>query len=174
MWGVFFCDLAKAFDCVDHTILLDKLYYYGIRGTCHRWFKSYLENRKQRVSVSPHNLEAVNYSRWESIISGVPQGSILEPILFVIYINDLPYGLHQDAKPVIFADDTSVLLMTKTEKELKSNFINALDYMTGWFTANGLPLNMEKTNIMKFSANYHQTEIFHTEHLNKLLIEKIT
>ena len=169
MWGIF-CDLTKAFDCVDHTILLNKLHHYGIRGTCQRWFKSYLENRKQQVSTSSHNLETGISSRWETITSGVRQGSIRGPLLCIIYMNDLPYGLHQGAKPIVYADDTSVLLISKNDGKLKTELISALDYMIGWFTANGLALNMEETNIMKFTACQHQTETFQIEHLNKPVI----
>jgi hypothetical protein len=92
--GGIFCDLTKPFDCVNHTILLNKLHYYRIRGKCHFWFKSYLENRKQRVCISPHIIEYEKPSSWETVIHGVPQGSIMGPLLFIIYLNDLPYGLH--------------------------------------------------------------------------------
>jgi hypothetical protein len=71
-------------------------------------------------------------------------------------LNDLPYGLHQGATSVIYADDTSVLLMAKNDEELQTKINCTLDYMTGWFSANGLALNMEKTNIMKFTSSYHQ------------------
>ena len=84
---------------------------------------------------------------------------ILGPLLFIIHMNDLPYGLHQDAKPVIHGDDTSVLLTSKNDGKIKTEFINALEYMIGWFTENGLALNMEKTNIIKFTACQHQTNI---------------
>jgi len=86
---------------------------------------------------------------------GSPQGSILGPLLFIIYLNDLPYALPQGGKKVIYADDTSVLLTAKNDEELKTKINCTLDYMIGWFSANGLALNMEKANIMKFTSSYH-------------------
>jgi hypothetical protein len=118
--GDIFCDLTKAFDCINHTNPLNKLHYYGIRGKCHRWFKSYLEYKKQRVCISPHILEQEKSSSWETVVNGAPQGSILGPLLFIIYLNDLPYGLHRTAKQVIYADDTTVLLTAKNGEELKT------------------------------------------------------
>ena len=149
--GGIFCGLTKAFDCVNHYILLNKLHYYGIRGTCFYWFKSYLQNRRQRVCLSPNISDQETSSNWGMVVNGVPQGSILGPLLFIIYLNDLPYGLHHDNKPVIYADDTSVLLTAKNEANLKNKITYALDYMTGWFLANGLALNMEKMSKMKFT-----------------------
>ena len=106
--GGIFCDLTKAFDCVDHDILLNKLQYYGVRGVCLSWFQSYLAKRKQKVCISANISKQETSSSWEVILSEVPQGSILGPLLFIIYLNDLPYGLHQENKPVIYADDVSV------------------------------------------------------------------
>jgi hypothetical protein len=83
----------------------------------------------------------------------------------------LPYGFHQGAKPVIYADDTSVVLTATNDEELRTKINCSLDYMTGWFSANGLALNMEKTNIMKFTSSYHQNEAFQIICQNKIIME---
>jgi hypothetical protein len=83
--GGIFYDLTKAFNCVNHGILLNKVHYYGIRGVCYAWFESYLANRKQKVCLLSNSSEDVLSSNWEMIVSGVPQGSILGPMLFILY-----------------------------------------------------------------------------------------
>ena len=105
-------DLKKAFDTVDHTILLRKLEPYGITGTERNWFKSYLHNRKQSCSIDG------KLSLPRMISSGVPQGSILGPLLFIIYINDLPYFLNY-SKARMFADDINITTTAETLDELK-------------------------------------------------------
>jgi hypothetical protein len=93
-------DFAKAFDKVNHSLLMHKLHCYGIKGSTHRWIQSFLQNRRQAVVVSGARSELV------SVRSGVPQGSVLGPSLFLAYINDLPQGLNSQAR--LFADDTAV------------------------------------------------------------------
>jgi hypothetical protein len=110
-------------------------------------------SRKQRVSISSQILHEVNSSSQETVTIRVPQGSILEPVLFIIDINDLPHGLHHDARPVIYADDTSILLTARSTKELNTKINSMLHYMIDWFSVNGLVLNIEKTNIGKFTPN---------------------
>ena len=83
MYNLVFVHLKKAFDTVDHNILLKKLDYYGVRGIANEWFASYLKNRKQFVSIGGH------VSSTQVIQKGVPQGSVIEPLLFLLYINDL-------------------------------------------------------------------------------------
>ena len=98
---------------------------------------------------------------------GVPQGSILGPLLFLIYLNDLPYGFHFQANPIIYADDMSVLLSADSEAELQSNMNLAIDFMTKWFSANSLVLNMDKT--MKFTSKNRQTKNFRIIYQNELM-----
>ena len=83
-FGGMFCDLAKAFDCVNHEILLLKLQHYGIQGVNADWIRWYLSNRKQRVQLKT-NIAHSYYSSWETVKHGVPQGSGLAPLLFIIY-----------------------------------------------------------------------------------------
>jgi len=99
--GMVFLDLAKAFDCVDHEILLQKLTFYDVRGDAYRWMQSFLYGRFQRVSV-----HGILSSKGE-IKVGVPQGSILGPLLFSLYVNDLPTAI-TDVDINLYADDTEL------------------------------------------------------------------
>jgi hypothetical protein len=138
-----FIDLQKAFDCLDHSILLSKLSHYGIRGIAHQWFSSYLTNRMQYVSYNS------GVSRQKLISCGVPQGSILGPILFIIYINDI-VTCSNLLQPIIFADDTNLFMSNKNYAELIGNLNLELDKLNNWFLANMLSLNAKKTNYIVF------------------------
>ena len=121
-------DIRKAFDSVNHAILLNKLEHYGVRGVCHKLFSSYLENRKQYACVN--NVK----SSLQRIKSGVPQGSVLRPILFLLYINDLPNAL--SSPPRLFADDTFLLYSSNDIHQLKSLCNSELRLIKQWMNAN--------------------------------------
>ena len=120
--GGIFCDLEKAFDFVDHDILLSKLKLYGIKGKDHALYKSYLNNRYIRTVI--HNNDNNKASDWLRVEHGVPQGSILGPLLFLLYINDLTKILTKISIPIIFTDDTSILFSHSNTNDFnKHSFI---------------------------------------------------
>ena len=108
-----YLDLKKAFDTVNHEILLAKLYNYGIRGNTHQWLKSYLTNRQQFVKVNG------TVSQCKYVNTGVPQGSVLGPLLFILYINDITNCASKNCKIMLYADDTNVLLIGDSMNNLK-------------------------------------------------------
>ena len=136
-----FLDLSKAFDTINHNILLYKLEYYGFRGVTLDWFKSYLSNRKQFVRYQMHD------SNHKIINCGVPQGSILGPLLFILYINDI-VNTTSLLELILFADDTT-LLFSHPDIASQNDIINIeLQEICNWFQANKLSVNATKTNYM--------------------------
>ena len=139
-----FCDHQKVFDCVNHNIILAKLEFYGISGTANLLMRSYLENRFQRVVIKD-NMHSITTSARVKMEHGVPQGSVLGPLLFLIYINDLAQILRDIARPVLFADDTSIVISNGDMQEFKDNLKSVMDIAINWFQNNLLSMNYEKT-----------------------------
>ena len=138
-----FIDLSKVFDTVDHTILIRKLEMYGIKGINLAWFRDYLTNRIQYISIT-HDLEVGT----KNICCGIPQGSILGPLLFLSYVNDLHNSSTLD--PIMFADDTNLFYEHKDLQTLFSLVNQELQKINEWFEANKLSLNVEKTKYSLF------------------------
>ena len=133
-----FIDLCKAFDTVDHAILLGKMYHYGIRGIVHKLFKSYLINRMQYVSINN------NKSKLQYLNCGVPQGSVLGPLLFLLYINDIAKCCNSGHFRV-FADDTGIFCQGKDINQLIETARDIMINIEKWFSCNKLTLNTNKT-----------------------------
>ena len=141
-----FIDLEKAFDTVNHSILCDKLNYYGFRGGTNNLIKSYLHQRKQFVSINGFN------SNLETMKCGVPQGSCLGPLLFLIYINDFRFCLSK-VETSHFADDTFLLLGGKKLKSIETKFkLRTFKSVSNWLKLNKLSLNTGKTELVVFHS----------------------
>ena len=126
-----FLDLSKVFDTIDHGILLYKLEHYGFSGIVSKWFENYLSNRKQYVSYNSQE------SQLEDIVCGVPQGSILGPLLFILYVNDITYTSNV-LDFILFADDTTILY-SHENIESKIDVVNVeLKEVSNWFKTNKL------------------------------------
>ena len=139
--GVIFPDLKKAFDCVDHDVLVKKMYYYGIRGLTLKLFQSYFTNRTQICKVDQ------TMSNTRTVKCGMPQGSNLGPLLFLLYINDLPNCLTSSSTSM-FADDTNISTQGTTEHEIQERLNADLENVHQWLVANKLTLSKQKTEYM--------------------------
>ena len=140
-----FLDLSNAFDMVDHQILLKKLEHYGIRGVPLKWLSSYLSGRQQYVSFQNTNSDKMFIKR------GVPQGSMLGPLLFLVLINYL-HNVSSVLSYILFADDSNLLISGTNFKQILKIMNDELEKITWWFKNNSLCLNVNKTNFMVFAA----------------------
>ena len=143
-----FIDLQKAFDIVNHDILLEKLNHYGIRSKENNWFRSFLTNRKQYVSINGF------FSQTKIVRCGFPQGSTLEPLLFLSYINGLNNALDK-CRIHHFADDTNLLFGNKCPSEISCFMNNELKLLTDWLRTNKLSLNESKTKLLIFRPRWN-------------------
>ena len=147
-----FIDLSKAFDTVNHDILLAKLEFYGVHGVALEWFKSYLSCR----------LQFVQYNRYSSsskyIKCGVPQGSILGALLFLLYINDL-CDVSKALDFVLFAEDTNIFYSHKDQNYQMEIVNSELKKLSSWFQANKLSINIKKSNFILFKTKQNRRKL---------------
>ncbi len=162
-----FLDLSKAFDTINHKTLLSKLQHYGVRGLALEWFRSYLLNRKQYVTFKDKK------SMEMTITCGVPQGSVLGPLLFIIYVNDLPNSLVY-SKGVLFSDDTTLFCSSPNIRQLFNQVNEDLESLDDWFRANKLSLNLGKTNYMVFDRGKQVNMDNMILTINDLPIERVS
>ena len=141
-----FIDLSKAFDTVNHQILIDKLEHYGIRGKALEIFKSYLSNRKQYVQLEKSK------SQLRPITCGVPQGSVLGPLFFILFINDL-YKCCPEGKVRLFADDTTIFFHKNNINDIITTGKLIMIQLTNWLRANKLTLNADKSTFTIFKSH---------------------
>ena len=138
-----FIDLSKAFDSINQQILLDKLQHYCIHGIAHDWFASYLNSRQQFVDINGHKSLAMKISY------GVPQGSSLGPLLFLIFANDVA-DVSKLLHFILFADDTNIFLSDSNFNTLIDTANNELILLTNWFQAICLTVDLNKSNLIVF------------------------
>ena len=161
-----FLDLKKAFDTVNHTILLSKLEYYGFRGHVNKFLASYLTNRNQYTVINGSKSETMK------IETGVPQGSVLGPLFFLLYINDITVDI-KFSKTTLFADDTSLILHHKDIKTLKDQAEKDLKNVYEWLLANKLSLSWEKTNFIIFHTPRKPTDELHELKVYEFSIKRV-
>lgn len=143
-----YTDFRKAFDRVDHKILLDKIAFNGIRGNLWRWFKSYITNRTQRVVINGHESKPV------SISSGVPQGSILGPLLFILFINDI-HKCFKFCKYLLYADDLKIYHIVENDVDHIA-FQQDLDRFSEYCIENKLQLSIDKCKVITFTKKINK------------------
>ncbi len=163
--GVVFLDLKKAFDCVDHNILIRKMNYYGIRSRELAWFQSYLNNRTQICKVDQTT------SSERTLKCGIPQGSNLGPLLFLLYINDLPNCLSSSSASM-FADDTNITTHGRTDIEIQKRLNTDLENVHQWLISNKHTPNKKKTEYMIVGSRQRISNIL-TDPIIKLGDSKI-
>jgi hypothetical protein len=141
--GCILMDLSKAFDCLNHTLLLAKLEAYNMSPSACQFIKSYLTDRKQRVKLGHA------FSSWKTLTTGVPQGSILGPLLFNVFMNDIFFFIDKDVNLINYADDNTLVFSHNNKEDMVSKLENAAEQAIEWFT-----INKMKANPNKFQALY--------------------
>jgi hypothetical protein len=148
-------DFAKAFDKVPHNRLIQKLERYGIRGPINKWIQSFLASREQRVVCQGEK------SSWEPVTSGVLQGSVIGPLLFLVYINDLPAGLQSQVR--LFADDTIVYMTVSSDADANT-LQNDLDLLGAWEEKWQMSFHPQKCNVLQITRKRKPLEHHYSLH----------
>ena len=165
--GAVFVDLSKAFDMVNHTLLIDKLNSFGITGIENKWFKSYLQNRTQYVSVNG------TISNPNTILSGVPQGSILGPLLFLLFINDMSDSIINSTVDM-YADDTLIYFCHNDVKTIETCLTDDLASLSKWLDDNLMKVNVSKTKVMLLGTSARTSKINNINVvMNNCTVEKV-
>jgi len=148
--GGIFCDLEKAYDSLNHDTLLSKCEFYGFRGKTNALLRSYLNDRHQRALITNSFSNTTTFSECGKIKHDVPQGSILGPLFFLIYINNLLNIIADPSKPILFADDTSIIITNPSPSKFKEDINNIIDNIKDWLRGNSLSLHFDKTCFLQF------------------------
>jgi hypothetical protein len=162
MVGGIFCDLYKTIHYANHNILLTKLEFYEITGTTYKLIKFYLQGRYQRVVLNNHSSSSC--SNWGEITHGVPQGSILGPLLFLLYINDLPQITIDNSKIVLFANDTIMIITNPNPSNFEKSVNKIIQDINEWFNTNLLSLTLDKTHFIQFVTQNSSSIDFNIMH----------
>ena len=161
---IIYLDVAKAFDSVDHQFLLQKLKSYGVRGKLYNWFVNYLSGRCQRVVIDG------TASNWAPVTSGMPQGSILGPVLFVIFINDLPYTLPDEKMATLYADDTKVCNSIRSKAGCEK-VQQALTNLECWSRDNNLDFNSSKCKVLTITRK--KSPLTYAYQMNSTVLSRV-
>jgi len=169
-----FIDVTKPYDTLNHSVLLEKLSAYGIRGITNLWFKSYLANGRQYIEINHSDSSNVMVSGYRSfyreIKQGVSQASVLGPLLFLLYINDLPLNIH-GADLVMFAAETNVLITDNDVDTLQRKIDRVIAELESWFNKNDFIINVSKTGITSFHNRQSKFPIKPQVSFNNLNLE---
>jgi hypothetical protein len=151
--GIASLDLSKAYDSISHSLLLHKLAHLGLGEDCIKWTKSYLNNRRQRTKFKQH------LSDEETITSGIPQGSIIGPVLFICFTNDLAEVFGDECHMISYADDTQLIVEARNLNQLKVKIENVIKLAQGWYERNSMKNNIGKTEILVMSKGNKAEEL---------------
>ena len=148
-WWWFILRLTQCVLCINQNTHLVKMKFYCISVIANKFMRSYEENIYQRISMKDSNLNKL-FSEWVHVKHGVPQGSVLGQLLFLIYINDLPLNISKLVNSILFADDMSIVILNTKPEECKTNINSVMAEIINWFQSNFLTLNCDKTYFLQF------------------------